>query len=451
MRAFEYDAFISHNSFDGAESLVEDLETHDARVFCDEAIDLSDRRVLDRVGQGLIKSRCVVLHVAPGFRDSEWCRAEYEPALHQSLGYGVTRIVVARAGADAQIPSSLTTVPVFDVHDSASALADFLVTSNRIPDDVAQEVMAQKTAAYGAPLGVRRDVGMRNSRLLENVSHLRESVASKDAALPANVLTNRLRRARWSVDSPDVDSRVRGFRTLIREAALQNDRQFLKDVKGYLRRELDEAGLRETLWTYFRAGLPAEEEDKWLAAALVRMGLGGKLLNNVPKEFLDRMPESIRCRVVLGGLDLSTLTAHERMLLLDQRLQTLVDDDLALDPYLPAELEGTLSKLMPYLDDDAVAEIRADYRRIIENVLVLAERHSGEPIRSMGPGWNVLVEPLARFLTDPEISLELFDRACQVVEEESGEKDLVNYLRVKGHLVRSGLSWDEAGLQADKA
>lgn len=118
MRAFEYDAFISHNQFDGAKSLAAELKRHRARVFCDEAIDLSDQRVRGRIEGSLMSSRCIVLHVTPGFRDSEWCQAEYKPALAHSVGRGVTRVVVARTAPDAQVPASLTAAPVFDVPNS---------------------------------------------------------------------------------------------------------------------------------------------------------------------------------------------------------------------------------------------------------------------------------------------------------------------------------------------
>src|SRR5579872_7363169 len=122
LRAFENDAFISHNSFNAASKLAGALEDYGIKVFCDEATDLSDRRVRDRIGAALMNSRCVVVHIPPKFRDSEWCRAEFMPALRLGQSQGFVRVVVARNSDTATLPASLSAVPQFKLPHQTSML-----------------------------------------------------------------------------------------------------------------------------------------------------------------------------------------------------------------------------------------------------------------------------------------------------------------------------------------
>lgn len=175
---------------------MEDLQQQGVRVFCDEAIDLSDRQVKARVQQALMKSRCVVVHVPSNCKGSGWCRAEYGSALRCSEEGKVQRVVVARRTLDAPVPASLVAVPVFDLPDAVYSLSEFLVESNRIPAEIEAEVEAQRTGSYGTPLGTRQDLMERSTRMLEILSALRVSV-EREEAVSSEVLQRVVGRARY--------------------------------------------------------------------------------------------------------------------------------------------------------------------------------------------------------------------------------------------------------------
>jgi hypothetical protein len=166
LRAFENDAFISHNSFDAASNLAGALEEHGTKVFCDETADVSDRRVRDRIGAALMRSRCVVVHIPADFRDSEWCRAEYEHALHLGQSLGFVRVVVARGSDTATLPPSLNAVPQFNLPHEMGRLAEFLIRMNTVPEEIAAEVQAQRNGLRGPALGADRAARARGTELL---------------------------------------------------------------------------------------------------------------------------------------------------------------------------------------------------------------------------------------------------------------------------------------------
>jgi hypothetical protein len=452
MRAFEYDGFISHNAFDGARVLTVELERFGARVFCDEVNVLDDERVRDRLGSVLMKSRCVVLHVPLGFRDSGWCRAEYRLRLPQGIKEGFTRVVLARGAPEVPVPDSLASVSTFDVPRETSRLAEFLVALNRVPENIATEFTAQEMGAYGASLGSNRTVRDRGMHMLEAVSMLRNYVERKDRSLTVDFLDTIAAGARMRINVVDIDTRTNAHRALVLVAALSGDQPLVEEINGYLRREPSDAVLVEVLRLYFWAGLPAGQDDTWVSAALLRATAGVRTVAT-PHEFLGTLPDSVRCRVVQGTIGLGPLSIVERALLLKRRLGKLMKSDapLELEPY---EIEGSLREFLPFLDtEDEETGIRISdlYRELVSAVLAWAERRKGEPIQKMGEyACDVLIEPLARLMTEEATSLEVFERACHLVEEQTSARDLVNRLRAIGHLVRGGASWCDARAQIER-
>ena len=81
-RAFRYDAFLSHNRFDGSEELCRRLRSYGADVWHDAEIGLSDQRVVSGVSTGLLRSRFIVLNITRSFRCSPWTEAEYLAGLN---------------------------------------------------------------------------------------------------------------------------------------------------------------------------------------------------------------------------------------------------------------------------------------------------------------------------------------------------------------------------------
>jgi hypothetical protein len=64
---------------------------------------------------------------------SEWCRAEYRPALSIEATGALSRVAVAVLGPGAIIPSEFAGCPKFQVSDQIDDLANFLRGQNRLP------------------------------------------------------------------------------------------------------------------------------------------------------------------------------------------------------------------------------------------------------------------------------------------------------------------------------
>jgi TIR domain len=106
-RAFPIDVFISHNRDDNSSQVAKVLSGAGLAVWIDENADLRDRRVTNAISTALRASRYVLVFVPSNFRDSEWCRAEYLPALRFSKLTSIARTIVVRETADINIPMDL--------------------------------------------------------------------------------------------------------------------------------------------------------------------------------------------------------------------------------------------------------------------------------------------------------------------------------------------------------
>jgi hypothetical protein len=453
LRAFENDAFISHNSFDGASKLAETLTAHGAKVSCDEATDLSDRRVRDRISAALMRSRCVVVYASAKFRDSAWCRAEYEPALRLGNAQGFERVAVARGDDEAPLPPSLSAVRQFNLPHETAVLADFLLNMNTVPKDIAAEVIAQQKGLEGFSLGTDQPDLNQGVELIGVASMLQTHVDRKEVP-DAETLEAAERLGRRFVNSAQTDERTNGHRILILVAALRENPELLDDIKSYVRREPSPDILIEILHVYLNiARLPAEQEDLWLAASLLRATSGVKTIPS-KHEFLLKLPDPVRCRVMQGRIGLGILSIFERATLLDRRLEHLIASNSAVD-IEPLEIEGSLREFLPYIDmkdPETGLPLREVYCKLVVRVLIWAEQSKGEPLRKLGEYvCDVLLDPLARLMTEKETSLGVFEWACQLIEEQTEARELVNRLRVMGHLVRAGVSWESAQAQTDEA
>lgn len=452
-RAYEYDAFVSHNAFDGATRLVEDLKARGVRSYCDEATDLSDRRVRDRISQALAKSRLVLVHAPEGFRDSPWCRAEYGFALAQGRQATIVRVAVASSPGSHNVPATLRDAPVFELPESVDRLAMFLIDANDLGHEVGVEVDRQASDAQDRQLDDADDPSFIGTWPLELVSAARWQF-ERQRKIDADLLQDLTELAEAAMPRRDADVRTNGLHALILAAAAHPDVSSLHRLEDCLRREASTAVLKEALWLYFHVGLPACGSAPWLAAALVRSCAYGPLENC--REYISGFPSAVRCRVLLGTLELGTIDLLERLVLLEQRIGRLLDpssDESGLEPF---EIQESLREFLPYLfDGDGVpcdAPLPKGYEQIVVGVLRWSERHAGMPVRAMGPhACDVLVEPLARMMIHPESSLAVFEWACQVVEENTSARELISRLRTMGHLVRSGFSWIEAQKQTDDA
>lgn len=171
-RAFQFDAFLSHNQADNSGDLAVALRRVGAKVWRDDDSDMSDQRVRDRINKAINASRYLVVCVGPTFRDSEWVRAEYVPALLQARSHGFERVVVAKAPSGS-LPDELEICRLFE-WDNAAALAEFVSLGNRLPFYPEQLLAKFPRPKVMLNLGhdVRADLG-RRKETIERLIHER--------------------------------------------------------------------------------------------------------------------------------------------------------------------------------------------------------------------------------------------------------------------------------------
>lgn len=130
-RDFPIDVFISHNQEDSSRVFTEQLIEKGLTVWYDQYSDLTDGKVRTVILNSLRISRFVVLCIEGGFRDSQWCRAEYLPALEAENNVGIPRVLVALLDEDATIPPHLSTCKRFHIYkDSVKPLVRFVKAEN---------------------------------------------------------------------------------------------------------------------------------------------------------------------------------------------------------------------------------------------------------------------------------------------------------------------------------
>jgi hypothetical protein len=134
-RAFQYDAFISHNQNDRhSTGLVHHLLRRDVQVWHDRNSDLRDKRIQAKISGALRRSRFVVVCVGRDFHDSPWCRAEYLPALDVERRAGAVRVLVAQMSPRVSIPPALDAVRRYQCHEGSDLerLTDELRAGNKV-------------------------------------------------------------------------------------------------------------------------------------------------------------------------------------------------------------------------------------------------------------------------------------------------------------------------------
>lgn len=127
-RVFGFDAFISHNQFDGSNRLATELRARGAHIWHDEDVGIPDRRVIEKVKSAINASRYVIVYIGDGFRDSKWVRAEYVPALLQSREWAFERIIIV-CTERATVPGALQICRMF-APSQLDEIADFVTKGN---------------------------------------------------------------------------------------------------------------------------------------------------------------------------------------------------------------------------------------------------------------------------------------------------------------------------------
>lgn len=135
-RAFQFDAFISHNRNDRhSKRLAQELYSRNATVWHDDDQDIQDRKVQKAVSLALVRSRYLVLSVDDCFRDSAWCRAEYKSALETEKQAGGLKVLVAHMTPHSFVPDCLLEARSFKCYqkNEVDRLSTLLKNGNRVP------------------------------------------------------------------------------------------------------------------------------------------------------------------------------------------------------------------------------------------------------------------------------------------------------------------------------
>ena len=325
-RVFKFDGFISHNRHDGSSHIAAQLRSLGAAIWHDEDADLRDRRVQAHVAQALRASRYLVVCVTPEFRDSLWVQCEYRPTLELERRSGLVRAVVLSDEDESHIPATLRSAPRFG-RGSLEQLANFLREGNRLafnPDEVLKECAARTDAVPSGDSTIEKEAssGSYSERLFlerNRVGLKPELIADPDSASGKS-----LRRLAFAATrSSDSDNRANGFMLLEEIDKRWRHEQTLDDLLACLAQESD-----ETLVGYMASWVTGVVDrltpDRLALASLVVLRSPDRFGYQFDLSLLDRLPEAIRCRVLIGEA-LGGLNRGEKMSLLKERLDYLAE------------------------------------------------------------------------------------------------------------------------------
>lgn len=124
LRYFRHDAFLSHNREDGSIELCRRLSEVGVSAWHDGDANMAELAVHRAVAAALADSRYICVCVGPGFRNSQWVRAEYTYAMETG------RVLVVEMAPGGAIPEALKDQRRFAVSDGLDPLASFLKVCN---------------------------------------------------------------------------------------------------------------------------------------------------------------------------------------------------------------------------------------------------------------------------------------------------------------------------------
>jgi hypothetical protein len=407
-RVFQFDVFLSHNNADGSDALCRALQAAGAKAWHDGDADMEDRNVRQRVEEALNASRYVLVCVPATFRDSQWCRAEWAPALRQAAEHSFERVLVA-AEDGAPVPADLAPCRRFR-WDDVTVMATHVTRGNLLPFDPA--AILNRTAPARAVLpgpdsdhATRLDAmlasgrcGERQRLILEFCRRIvtegetsLEEFRSKDeasilAAVPGmardlmddapehwGAAIPILRAVSWAaIASHNYNNQANGVGTLLALAhAPRPAADAVADVMTLLGSDVDDASLTLAVpWLALVDGARGIDERmvQLTAIRLPQLFRGEQLDGLVPdpethdreaivstlRKIVDRQPECVRARVLAETHIAAELSPQEHAVLFHQRLRLLRDQQaryLAGDAAMPKSEAPTMIEVESLLSE----------------------------------------------------------------------------------------------------
>jgi TIR domain len=359
-RAFDYDAFVSHNRNDESAALAQRLSENGARIWHDGDADLADRRVSQKVAQALRASRFVLLCVGKGFQNSAWCKAEYLPALTVEKSSQTNRVLVALAADRALVPPALEHAPRFGQSEDAK-LAEFAATGNKLPfspervssavpiitkdelQELTQEVETVRSLRGGSETAPSTDLdSLAISVLRERFEEIAAETSSREFSNDLFLLRNIWGRKDSSTPStstldgclirtislsgclsPNTDNRANALMLLAAVDREHHTDRTLEDVLEFLRRESN-GNLISTIGWWFKDACGRMSRAQLEVIQLTALRSPATFRDWDVSELSRYFPDCIRCRVAVGrGLG-EGISRKERLTLLEERLQYLL-------------------------------------------------------------------------------------------------------------------------------
>jgi len=450
-RVFWYEAFLSHRRFDHSHTIQKALqERFGLRVFHDGDANVRDLEVIKALTNALNNARYVVVCVSDDHL-SDFCRAEYLPALRIEERTRSRKVLVVQMTENAHVPEELASHPRFvlpkDLEESDSALtslASFLRSGNDLPFDLdgllqvgpvigeetraavirrAEEILKRRTADTDTSspenIELRLALVIAESRTsagaLIDLMYLRNHICSQNIDWHS-FAEETLHFIRGSAlhfgESRNTDNRANAIMILCRLGDLNRLPEIRADIlrllvqecTGGLNRPLD-GHIARTAACWLSAQ-PSLTDDERSSLELTVISVPREMKHGLEPSRIDSMPEAIRARsFTIAGLCTEALSITERLVLVERRVDYIIECDAKRDEKdrgFQVELELELRELKDLLFKygEAIeygAEEKVVYAKVIGifDSIATASKHTGLPLLYVGERIpNFVISPL---------------------------------------------------------
>jgi hypothetical protein len=485
-RAFQYDAFISHNNRDRySKDLVKEMNMRGATVWHDHDQDLRDRQVKEAVGQALFRSRSVIVSIDDSFHDSAWCRSEYIPALEVARSAKATRVIVARMVSNCITPEQLKSAPHFECYQRGELdrLAAEIQKSNRVPfnanyedppginaktlanvetlhrmimdaydNDSNSEALASVASAM-----MQGDMGQhqwQEDLMIGRQTLLREAKMSAFSKADLDFLTS---AALYFCGSRNPDNRANGMFILCHLAEHDPTRSLHDEVFRAIRREPNATLINEIVFPWFEGNWTSFDAQQQSEVEMFAMR-DPTHARYYSESLVNKFSEVTRVRVFARGLETQVLPYGERMQLLEERAGYILSETKhttqrsRIDGLLMFmgihDIEPLFHELDSLLFEDRVKP-RSEFENVAVRVIDLIHRitshskeHEGQPLIAMEEYvLDYVLKPLlwcARIPDATSRAQNTFDSVCQLLKTYSSLAYKVPFYREYLDITLSG-------------
>jgi hypothetical protein len=496
-RAFEFDAFISHNRGDlRSRELMQKLSERGAKVWYDDDQDVRDRRVMERVTRALIRSRFVVVSIQAGFRDSPWCCAEYLPALNVENQAAAKRVLVAQMEPEAPIPEALAGSERFECCrlSEIDRLANRITHGNCVPFDsdlldvklpdvpnrdnlladwrVISQQVERRNDANAMTLWLMSDIVIQGR--VESPQHLQQArqilIEQVDLqAFSEKELSFLCSSVLLLCRHSNVDDRANGLLMLLHLAEREPTYNLRNDLFRLIATEPDDS-LIKVVFPWFERHWTSMDAGERSVVELCALRIPTYLQSDYSRSpILQKLSEVTRVKLLARGPGTDSLSHKEKMHLLEERTTYILEsgetvmNDSSLDQLRPllgiSDIELVFRGLRQLLFPNGPgAETRAlapCFVALVEKVTNHSARHKGKPLVAMQQDvLDYVLFPLLWCVTQQPLGIRverIYRKICNIMKEYSDYYYEVRVYRDALKRAKAGedLDFSEFGLPQD--